>query len=119
LGKAGGSKNFRNLDKSLWLCESKTCVTNSHIHPEWLHLLEVLLDQDGLKAAYGKRDVCDRCGEDFQECTLDDQEEIDTFDGGCATTACDFAAHSILDAWLCCGPEAAVETAYQLLPKHD
>ena len=69
------------------------------------HILEILLDTEGLKAAYGERDRCRHCGN--LKCTCDFPYIVPTFD---------VVAHDILDSWISGGAEEAINTAYDLLP---
>lgn len=65
-------------------------------------ILNVLLDPEGLKAAYGERP------------TLNDV----SIAGKVTNKECDVCAFLILDSWLSGGAEAAINTAYSLLPSN-
>lgn len=67
------------------------------------HILELLLDPEGLRAVYGEVERIDH----------GDGLRMDIFNPPFWRRA----ANRILDAWLSGGAEAAIDTAYSLLPK--
>lgn len=88
-----------------------TCVCDLDYYKnfETHHILEILLDPKGLKAAYLRPEsLCDnpKCGNNaFGGSHQHHGYSPDTI------------AHRILDSWLSGGAEAAIKTAYDLLPK--
>lgn len=100
-------------------------VGNDNFHP-----LEILLDPEGLRAAYGDEPVAygvsfHRPGELQKEAAFTLAPDADSFLGrripdsdGAWTDTPEWlaAAQDILHAWLSGGAEAAIQTAFDLLP---
>jgi hypothetical protein len=107
---AGGFPDNTVLLRSMWLSSDKKAVTCSMLHPEFISILEVLLDPDGLRAAY-------RDGKSHSEALCIEGGEVGLYRLSEAPHAHRMAAHRILDAWLSNGADAAISTAYDLLPK--
>ncbi len=70
-------------------------------------ILAILLDPKGIEAVYPGK-TCEDCA--WTQCP---EEEVHPF----WEPYCDQVAHRILDSWLLSGAEAAIQTAYDLLPK--
>jgi hypothetical protein len=77
---------------------------------ETCHILEVLLDPEGLKAAYGEHLPCSICS------LYERHPERKDEGHGCISGTWRDVARTILDAWLSGGADAAIRTAYELLP---
>jgi hypothetical protein len=83
-----------------FLMEGLKCLGTGKIAPKGFHILEILLDPAGLKAAYG----------DWPEWKEGDELRM------CSKTKS--VATAILNTWLSTSdPKATIETAYSLLPK--
>jgi hypothetical protein len=71
------------------------------------HVLQVLLDPEGLRAAYG---------ESVKVPVSNGRYTIAKNTRGYHLPIPETVAHRIVDAWLSGGAEAAIQTAYDLLP---
>ncbi len=50
---AGGCKKYINFTRnSSWLSDDQQGYTHSSLHPEWVSILDILLDPQGLRAGY-------------------------------------------------------------------
>lgn len=77
----------------------------------YTHVLAILLDTEGSKAAYGEVGVCKDCGEDYAEL----EHSCDTCDG---IERYGYCSRTILDAWHSGkgnNYKEAINTAYDLL----
>ena len=79
-----------------WTWQGEHIETNYHC----IGLLDLLLDPEGLREAYGEKTPKDYGVKHhgFSEYWLE-------------------VSHRILDSWLFVGPEKAIDTAYDLLPR--
>jgi hypothetical protein len=81
------------------------------------HILEILLDREGLRAAYGRGLACKNCAAVVKwDIKLACQRD-DCWHPKAGYITRDWAvAHMILLAWLADGAEEAIDTAHSLLP---
>ncbi len=89
-------------------------LKGSYEDDEWRYgIIEILLDPEGLKAAYGSELACKNCGNPGRWTCANK----DCWHPNAGVTSRGWAvAHMILLAWLAEGAEEAIRTAYELLP---
>ena len=81
-------------------------------HERGEHVLEILLDPEGLRAAYGETKI--ETGEGKRPFRYNARSKVKG--GKNALMINEMIARRILDAWLSGGAEAAIQTAFDLLP---